>query len=50
MDIEELLVRLDLHDGSFPEDLVAALIARRDEATPRFLEILADIDRNPNLG
>ena len=47
MDIEEILARLDQHFGSFPEDLVAALIARRNEATPRLLEILADIDRDP---
>jgi hypothetical protein len=47
MDIEELLARLDQHRGSFPEDLVAEVIARREEVTPKFLEILKDIDRNP---
>jgi hypothetical protein len=48
MDIEELLARLDReHDGSFPEGLVAEVIARREEVTPRLLGILEDIDRDP---
>ena len=47
MDIQELLARLDQHNGSFPRDLVAQVIARREEATPRFLETLEDIDQNP---
>jgi hypothetical protein len=47
MDIQELLARLEHHEGSFPKDLVAEAIARREEVTPRFLEILEDIDRNP---
>jgi hypothetical protein len=47
MDIQELLARLEQHEGSFPKDLVAEVIARREEVTPRFLEILEDIDRNP---
>lgn len=47
IEIQELLARLDQHCGSFPEDLVAEAIARREEVTPRFLEILEDIDRNP---
>jgi len=47
MDIQELLVRLDQHDGSFPESLIAEVIARREAVTPRLLEILEDIDRDP---
>jgi hypothetical protein len=47
METQELLARLDQHCGSFPEDLVAEVITRREEVTPRFLEILEDIDRNP---
>jgi hypothetical protein len=48
MDIEELLARLDCeHDGSFPGGLVAEVIARREEVTPRLLGILEDIDRDP---
>jgi hypothetical protein len=47
MEIQELLARLDQHEGSFPEDLVAEVIARREEVTLRFLAILEDIDRNP---
>jgi hypothetical protein len=47
MDIEELLVRLDRHDGSFPESFIAEVIAQREVVTPRLLEILEDIDRDP---
>jgi len=47
MDIQELLARLDQHRGSFPEDLVAEVIARREEVIPRLLAILEDIDRDP---
>ena len=47
MDIQELLTRLDQHKGCFPKDLVAEVVARREEVTPRFLEILEDIDKNP---
>jgi len=47
MDIQELFERLDRHRGSFPGDLVAEVIARREEVIPRFLEILEDVDRNP---
>jgi hypothetical protein len=47
MEIEELFALLDQHQGSFPKDLVAEVIARREEATPRFLAMLEDIDRNP---
>jgi hypothetical protein len=47
MDLEELLARLDEHDGSFPEDLVAEVIARREEVTLRLLGILEDIHRDP---
>jgi hypothetical protein len=47
MDIHELFARLDRHCGSFPEDLLAEVTARREEVIPRFLEILEDIDRNP---
>src|SRR3989442_585508 len=47
MEIQDLLARLDRHRGSFPEDLVAEVIARREEVIPRFLETLEEIDRNP---
>ena len=47
MDIQELLAQLDQYDGSFPEDLVSEVVARREEATPRLLEVLEDIDKNP---
>ena len=47
MDIQELLERLDRHCGSFPEALVAEVIARREEVIPRFLEILEEVDRDP---
>ncbi|MGA2204752.1 MAG: DUF1186 domain-containing protein [Terriglobales bacterium] len=47
MDIQELLARLDRHRGSFPGNLVAEVIARRQEVIPRFLEILEEIDRSP---
>jgi hypothetical protein len=47
MDIEELLAQLDEHRGSFPADLVAEVMARREEVIPRLLEILEDIDRDP---
>jgi Protein of unknown function (DUF1186)/SEC-C motif len=49
MDLEELLSHLDRHCGSFPTDLVEEAIARRQETTPRFLAILEEIDRNPEL-
>lgn len=47
METHELFARLDQHHGSFPHDLVAEIIARREEVTPRFLEILEDIDKDP---
>lgn len=47
MEIEELFACLDRHQGSFPKDLTAEVIARREEATPRFLAMLEDIDGNP---
>lgn len=47
MQIQELLARLEEHKGSFPKDLIAEVIARRVEATPRFLGMLEDIDQNP---
>jgi hypothetical protein len=47
METQELLERLDRHRGSYPEDLLAEVIARREEVIPGFLEILEDIDRNP---
>jgi hypothetical protein len=47
MDMQELLAGLDQHKGSFPRDLVAEVITRQEEVTPRFLEILDDIDKNP---
>jgi hypothetical protein len=47
VDIQQLLDCLDQHRGSFPEDLVAQVIVRREEAIPQFLEILENVDRNP---
>jgi hypothetical protein len=47
MEIQELLVRLDGHRGSFPDDLLAEIILRREEAIPILLTTLEDIDRNP---
>ena len=47
MEIEELFARLDRHHGPFPEELVAEVIARREEATPQLLAILEDVDRDP---
>jgi hypothetical protein len=47
MEIGELFVRLDRHRGSFPEDLVAEAISRRDEIVPWLLELLEVIDRDP---
>lgn len=47
MDIDEILAHLDRHTGSFPKDGVEEVIARREEVTPRFLEILEDIDNDP---
>jgi hypothetical protein len=47
MEIEELFSRLEEHQGSFPKDLVAEVVERREEATPRFLSMLEDIDRDP---
>jgi Protein of unknown function (DUF1186)/SEC-C motif len=47
MDIHDLLAHLDQHWGCFPKDLVAEVVARREEVTPRFLEILEDIDKHP---
>lgn len=47
METQELLARLDRHRGSFPKDLLAEVIARREEVIPRFLEIVEDIDTNP---
>jgi Protein of unknown function (DUF1186) len=47
MEIQELLARLDRHRGSFPEDLLAEVISRREEFIPILLETLEDIDRNP---
>ncbi len=47
MDTQELFARLDQPNGSFPHQQVAEMIARREEVTLRFLEILEDIDKNP---
>jgi hypothetical protein len=47
MDVQELLVHLDRHCGSFPKELVAEAILRREEIIPEFLSVLEDIDRNP---
>jgi hypothetical protein len=47
MEIKELLSRLDQHRGSFPNHLIAEMIARREEALPVLLETLEDIDRAP---
>ena len=47
MEIEELFACLDRHQGSFPKDLTAEVIAGREEATRRFHAVMEDIDRNP---
>lgn len=47
MELQELFDRLDSHRGSFPEDLVAEAISRREEIVPLLLEMLEEIDRNP---
>jgi hypothetical protein len=48
MDIKELFEQLDHHQRSFPHDLVAEAITRQDEITLPLLEILEDVDRNPD--
>jgi hypothetical protein len=47
MEIRELLDQLDAHRGSFPEHLIGEVIARQQEIVPLLLEILEDIDRDP---
>ena len=47
MEIQELLSRLDKHRGSFPQDLVAEAVARREEVIPILLETLEAIDNDP---
>jgi len=47
MEINDLFARLDRHTGSFPRELIAEVIARREEMIPKFLEVLEDIDRHP---
>jgi len=47
MEIRELLARLDHHRGSFPGDLVAEAVARRDEIIPILLETLESIESDP---
>lgn len=47
MEIQELFAGLEQRKGSFPTELIDEAIARREEITPALLEILADIDRNP---
>jgi hypothetical protein len=47
METKELLARLDKHHGSFPENLIADAIVRREEVIPILLETLEDIDRDP---
>jgi hypothetical protein len=47
MEIQELIARLNRHRGSFPADLVAEAIARREETVPVLLQILEDIVQNP---
>ena len=47
MEIQELFSRLDEHHGSFPKHLIAEAIIRREEVAPALLQILADIDRDP---
>jgi hypothetical protein len=47
MEIQELFLRLEQHRGSFPNDLIADAIARREEVTPPLLAMLEDIDQNP---
>jgi|SRR5665213_3328198 len=47
MEIRELLACLDQHRGSFPKDLVAEAVARREEVIPILLETLEAVDRDP---
>ena len=47
MEIQELLSRLDTHRGSFPQDLVAEAVARRQAVIPILLETLEAIDNDP---
>ncbi|MCI0621785.1 MAG: DUF1186 domain-containing protein [Acidobacteria bacterium] len=47
MEIQELLARLERHHGRFPGDLVAEIVSRREEAIPVFLQILEEIDADP---
>ncbi len=47
MEIRELLARLDQHRGSFPEQLVAEAVARREEIIPILLGTLEAIDSDP---
>ena len=48
MEIEELFSHLDQYRGPFPNHLVEEIIARREEIILAFLEMLEDIDRNPD--
>jgi hypothetical protein len=47
MEIRELLACLDQHRGSFPEQLVAEAVARREDVIPIFLGTLEAIDSDP---
>jgi hypothetical protein len=47
MEIAELFARLESHRGPFPTELIEEVIFRREETVPAFLEILADIEKNP---
>jgi Protein of unknown function (DUF1186)/SEC-C motif len=47
MEIRELFAQLDRHEGSFPDHLVSAAIARRDEMLPVLLETLEEVAVNP---
>lgn len=47
MEIRELLACLDRHRGPFPGDLVTEIVSRREEAIPVLLQMLEQIDTNP---
>lgn len=47
MEILELLDRLDRHFDSFPTELAAEAVARREEIIPELLNILDDIECHP---
>jgi len=47
MQIDELFDHLDKHRGSFPSQAIAECIAGKEEVLPRLLQVLEDVDNNP---